>query len=149
MTAASFPAMTPAISPAEMAALHGLCFTTPRPWSVAEITEVLASPHSFALTAPGGFLLGRVVAGEAEVLTIAVHPDQRRAGLGRGLVLRFVDEARARGGESAFLEVAEGNEAARALYGACGFQPAGRRRAYYHHPDGRAEDALILVRSLM
>jgi ribosomal-protein-alanine N-acetyltransferase len=109
----------------------------------------LASPLVFALTRPGAFLLGRVVAGEAELLTIAVHPDQRRAGLGGALVGAFLTEAAARGGESAFLEVAEGNAAARALYAACGFAPAGRRRGYYHRPDGASEDALILVRSLM
>jgi ribosomal-protein-alanine N-acetyltransferase len=137
------------MTPAEMAALHAHCFTTPRPWSEAEIAELLASPLVFALTRPGAFLLGRVVAGEAELLTIAVDPDQRRAGLGGALVGAFLTEAVARGGESAFLEVAEGNTAARALYTACGFAPAGRRRDYYHRPDGASEDALILVRSLM
>lgn len=137
------------MTPAEMAALHARSFTTPRPWSEAEITDLLASPLVFALSRPGAFLLGRVVAGEAELLTIAVHPDQRRAGLGGALVGAFPTEAAARGGESAFLEVAEGNIAARALYAACGFAPAGRRRGYYHRPDGASEDALILVRSLM
>lgn len=137
------------MTPAEMAALHARSFTTPRPWSEAEITALLASPLVFALTRPGAFLLGRVVAGEAELLTIAVHPNQRRAGLGGALVAAFLTESRARGGESAFLEVAEGNDAARALYAACGFAPAGRRRGYYHRPDGASEDALVLVRSLM
>ncbi|MFZ9199513.1 MAG: ribosomal protein S18-alanine N-acetyltransferase [Paracoccaceae bacterium] len=137
------------MTPAEMAALHARSFTTPRPWSEAEIDALLASPLVFALTRPGAFLLGRVVAGEAELLTIAVHPDQRRAGLGGALVDAFVTEARARGGESAFLEVAASNTAARALYANCGFAPAGRRRGYYHRPDGTSEDALVLVRSLM
>jgi ribosomal-protein-alanine N-acetyltransferase len=137
------------MTPAEMAALHARSFTTPRPWSEAEITALLASPLVFALTRPGAFLLGRVVAGEAELLTIAVHPDQRRAGLGGALVAAFLTESRARGGESAFLEVAEANTAARALYAACGFASAGRRRGYYHRPDGASEDALVLVRSLM
>ena len=137
------------MTPAEMAALHARSFSTPRPWSEAEITELLASPLVFALTRPGAFLLGRVVAGEAELLTIAVHPDQRRSGLGGALVDAFVTEARARGGESAFLEVAASNTAARALYANCGFAPAGRRRGYYHRPDGTSEDALVLVRSLM
>ena len=137
------------MTPAKMAALHARSFTTPRPWSEAEIDALLASPLVFALTRPGAFLLGRVVAGEAELLTIAVHPDQRRAGLGGALVDAFVTEARARGGESAFLEVAASNTAARALYANCGFAPAGRRRGYYHRPDGTSEDALVLVRSLM
>lgn len=142
--------MPPAtMTPAEMAALHAATFITPRPWSEADIGELLASPFVFALQEPGGFLLGRVVAGEAELLTLAVAPDQRRAGIGRRLVQAFLTEARRRGGESAFLEVAEPNAPARALYSGCGFQPAGRRRGYYHRPDGGQEDALILVRSLM
>ena len=137
------------MTPAEMATLHAATFTTPRPWSQAEIENLLASPFAFALTEAGGFLLGRVVAGEAELLTVAVAPDQRRSGVGRRLVTAFLAEAARRGGESAFLEVAEPNAPARALYAACGFRPAGRRRAYYQPPDGGAEDALILVRTLV
>jgi ribosomal-protein-alanine N-acetyltransferase len=137
------------MTPAKMAALHGATFTTPRPWSEAEFAELLASPLCFALTEPGGFLLGRVVAGEAELLTLAVAADQRRRGIGAALVQAFLQESQARGADSAFLEVAEGNTPARALYAAAGFHPAGKRRSYYQRPDGGAEDALILVRSLI
>ena len=137
------------MTPAEMAALHGATFTTPRPWSEAEFTELLASPLCFALTEPGGLLLGRVVAGEAELLTLAVAADQRRRGIGAALVQAFLQEARARGADSAFLEVAAGNAPARGLYTAAGFHPAGKRRGYYQGPDGARDDALILVRSLM
>lgn len=136
------------MTPAAMASLHARAFTTPRPWSEAEIADLLASPLVFALHEAGGVLLGRVVAGEAELLTLAVAPEQRRAGLGRRLVTAFLAEAARRGAESVFLEVAEPNAPARALYAACGFRPAGRRRAYYQRPDGGAEDALILVRTL-
>lgn len=134
---------------ADMAALHAACFTTPRPWSEAEFADLLASPFCFALTEPGGLLLGRVVAGEAELLTIAVAAAQRRGGLGHRLTTGFLDTSRARGAESAFLEVAASNAPARALYAAAGFTPAGKRRGYYRHPDGTADDALILVRSLI
>lgn len=134
---------------AEMADVHAAAFTTPRPWSEAEIADLLASPLCFALTEPGGFLLGRVVAGEAELLTIAVSPDARRRGLGLTLAEGFLETARLRGAESAFLEVAASNLAARALYAAVGFTPAGKRRSYYQHPDGTTDDALILVRTLI
>lgn len=134
---------------ADMAALHAACFTTPRPWSEAEFADLLASPFCFALTEPGGLLLGRVVAGEAELLTIAVAATQRRGGLGHRLTTGFLDRSRALGAESAFLEVAASNAPARALYTAAGFTPAGKRRGYYRHPDGTADDALILVRSLI
>ena len=133
------------MTPAEMAALHAACFTTPRPWSETEIADLLASPFVFALTQPGGFLMGRVVAGEAELLTVAVAPNQRRQGIGAALVEQFLTQSRARGGESAFLEVAASNTAAQALYARHGFTQAGKRRAYYHAPDGTAQDALVLV----
>lgn len=140
--------MTRPLSPAEMARLHAACFTTPRPWTKAEFADLLSSPLCFALTEDGGLLLGRVVAGEAELLTIAVAQALRRNGLGRRLMQGFLDEAVARGADSAFLEVAASNLAAQALYRAMGFAEAGRRRGYYHSPAGGAEDALILVRSL-
>ena len=88
------------------------------------------------------------MAGEAELLTIAVLPEARRLGLGRRLVGRFIYQARLRGADSACLEVAEDNADARALYLAAGFAEAGRRRGYYRTPEGKAVDALVLVRSL-
>jgi [ribosomal protein S18]-alanine N-acetyltransferase len=137
------------MTPAELATLHARAFTTPRPWSEAEFASLLTDPLAFLLVeGDAAFLLGRAVAGEAELLTIAVAPEARRLGLGRKLVGRFIYQARLRGAESAFLEVAEDNIAARALYRASGFTEAGRRRGYYRTPQGTAVDALVLVRSL-
>jgi ribosomal-protein-alanine N-acetyltransferase len=136
------------MTPADMAAIHAACFTMPRPWSAAEIAGLLDSPFSFAIKAQGGFLLGRVVAGEAELLTVAVDPAARRQGIGTGLVRAFLDEAAARGGESIFLEVAEFNTAARAVYARAGFVETARRRGYYHAPDGRSVDAVIMARAI-
>lgn len=136
------------MTPDELAALHARCFTTPRPWTAAEIAGLLADPLCFTLEDAQGFLMGRVVAGEAELLTLAVDPLARRQGTGRRLVQGFLAEAARRGAESAFLEVAFGNAAARALYAAQGFAEAGTRRGYYHRPDGSREDALILVRAI-
>lgn len=126
-----------------MAALHAACFTLPAPWSEAEFASTLASRFVFVLERQHGFLLGQVVAGEAELLTIAVDPQARRQGIGRSLVEGFLQEARTRGAESAFLEVSEANPGARALYEACGFATTGRRRGYYRAP-GRVEDAILM-----
>ncbi len=137
------------MTPAALATLHARAFTTPRPWGEAEFAASISDPLVFLLVeGDAGFLLGRAVAGEAELLTLAVAPEARRLGLGRRLVGRFVYQARLRGAESAFLEVAEDNAAARGLYLAAGFSDAGRRRGYYRAPDGRAVDALVLTRSL-
>lgn len=132
----------------EMARLHAAAFTMPRPWSAAEIAGALADPFGIALVEPQGFLLGRLVAGEAEILTLAVDPVARRQGIGARLVRRFVEEMRDRGAESAFLEVAATNLAAQSLYAQAGFLPRGRRKEYYRDAVGRAVDALVLVSGL-
>lgn len=129
---------------ANMAALHAACFTTPRPWTGEEIASLLASPHVFALFAPSGFLLGRAVADEAELLTLAIDPAARRQGQARDLVARFLDRARICAAQTAFLEVTADNTAAIALYHACGFRPAGLRRAYYHRVGAAALDAVVM-----
>ena len=119
--------------------LHARAFTTPRPWSEAEFASLTADPFAFLLVeGDAGFLLGRVVAGEAELLTLAVAPEARGRGLGRRLVSRFLYQARLRGAEVAFLEVAEDNAPAQAVYQSAGFVCAGRRRGYFHKPVGRA-----------
>lgn len=134
---------------AQLAALHARCFGTPRPWTEAEFAGFLADPLAFLLVeGDAGLLLGRAVAGEAELLTIAVAPEARRRGLGRKLMARFLYQARLRGAETAFLEVAADNAPAIALYTAAGFTPTGRRRGYYHPPQGQPVDALVLRRVL-
>ncbi len=137
------------MTPEALAALHGRCFVTPRPWDAAEFTDFLADPLCFLLVeGDAGFLLGRVAAGEAELLTIAVAPEARGRGLGRKLLARFIYQARLRAAESAFLEVAEDNAAARHLYRIAGFGESGRRKGYYYAPDGRRTDAMVMVRKL-
>jgi len=137
------------MTPAALAALHARCFTTPRPWSEAEFADFLADPLAFLLIeGDAGFLLGRVVAGEAELLTLAVAPEARRRGLGRKLLARFIYQARLRAAETAFLEVAIDNAAARNLYLASGFGESGRRKGYYYARDGTRSDALVMVRAL-
>lgn len=136
------------MTPAAMAALHARCFTTPRPWTAAEFAALLAEPPVFATLAETGFALGRVVADEAELLTIAVAPEARRQGEGRALLDGFLRTARARGAETAFLEAAADNAAALALYRWSGFAEAGRRRGYYHSPGNPPVDALVMVKSL-
>jgi ribosomal-protein-alanine N-acetyltransferase len=128
---------------AHLAALHAEAFEAP--WDEASLSALLASPGVFSVEEPDGFILIRVVADEAEILTLAVRPSARRAGLGGRLVDAAVVRAAALGAERMFLEVAEGNAAARALYARTGFAGAGRRRGYYARADGSREDALILA----
>ena len=145
MTAADVPSAD--LSPDHTAAIHAARFTTPRPWSAKDIADTLDSPFAFLLTAAQGFLIGRCVAGEAELLTLAVAPAARQAGVGGQLVDRFLTESAARGAESAFLEVSEQNPTAQRLYARKGFVPQGKRARYYQTPDGGRVDAIILVRA--
>lgn len=140
--------MTGPTDPAELAAIHAESFTVPRPWGAEEIAATLDQPGSFLLTAADGFLIGRAIAGEAELLTLAVRPSGRRRGTGATLVAAFLDAARARDAGRAFLEVSADNDAARALYLGAGFAEAGRRRGYYRPPAGGAVDAVVMTRDL-
>jgi [ribosomal protein S18]-alanine N-acetyltransferase len=134
------------MTPAELAHFHAEAFTSARPWSEAEFASLLGGPGVVLVCAPKGFLLGRALAGEAEILTIAVAEGSRRQGIGSGLLRGFLTEAAALGAETVFLEVAEENAAALALYHRMGFAEVGRRRAYYLLSDGRRTDALVLRR---
>jgi len=137
------------VTPETLAALHARCFKTPPPWSAQDFAACLADPLAFLLVeGDAGFLLGRAVAGEAELLTLAVAPEARRRGLGRKLLARFQYQASLRGAERAFLEVSAENVPAIALYESTGFARVGRRRGYYQTPSGQRIDALVLARDL-
>lgn len=136
------------MTPAALARLHAAAFTTPRPWTAAEFAAFLTDPRYFLLAESAGFLLGSTVAGEAELLTLAVEPAMRRQGVARRLLAGFLSQAALRGATLAFLEVSADNGAALALYDSAGFRPVGRRKAYYLAPDGQRIDAVVLRRAL-
>ena len=130
-----------------LAALHAAAFDAP--WDAAALAALLAQSGAILAVEPGeGFILLRAVADEAEVLTLAVRPEARRKGLGRRLVEAGAVQAAAWGAERVFLEVADDNAAALALYARCGFREVGRRRGYYARPDGTRRDALLLALNL-
>lgn len=93
-----------------------------------------------------GFSLSRIVAGEAELLLLAVRRSHRGRGVGRLLLERFLNDARLRGAERLHLEVRDGNPAVN-LYLQAGFTIVGQRRSYYSGRDGQHYDALTLARS--
>ncbi len=133
----------------EMAALHARAFAGQgRAWSAQEFADLLENAHVFSVGGTRSFAVGRVVADEAELLTIATDPQMQGQGLGRACLLRYESLAVAKGATSFFLEVADDNAPALALYRRAGYQEAARRRGYYHVPDGRRLDALILRKTL-
>lgn len=96
-----------------------------------------------------GFVLWRVAADEAEILSLAVEHAFRQRGHAHRLLQAAQIEAAARGARTMFLEVAEDNHPARALYQSLGFSTAGRRPGYYARGDRPAMDALILSAPLL
>jgi ribosomal-protein-alanine N-acetyltransferase len=89
--------------------------------------------------------MGRYVADEGEILTIAIDPTCRRQGLGRLLLQSALNQMSAGGARTVWLEVRTSNVAARMMYLGSGFVAAGVRRGYYRRP---TEDALILKREI-
>ena len=135
---------------AAMAQVHAASFAAG--WSAAEIRRFAADPGGFALVADdageaAGFILCRVVAGEAEVLTLAVRPELRR----RGLAMALREAALALAAPTAgamLLEVAADNPGALALYARAGFRTVGRRAGYYARTGAPAVDAIVMRRVL-
>lgn len=134
-------AFDPAADTASLAALHAVSF--PDPWDSAAIAALLATPGTFALHAHDGFVLARVAAEEAEILTLAVAPAARGRGLGRALLQAAIRKAHAMGARTMFLEVGVENPSALALYAGLGFVRVGLRKAYLY-----GKDALVLRLSL-
>lgn len=131
-----------------LAVLHAEAFPTAA-WDGPSLNQLLCQPGVSGLVAslggdPAGFILLRQAGEEAEVLTLAVRPAFARRGVGRALLSAALSALSRAGVHRLVLEVAEANEAARALYGAFGFAEIGRRRSYY----GPGQDALVLARTL-
>jgi ribosomal-protein-alanine N-acetyltransferase len=133
-----------------LAVLHAASFY--RPWSDGEFAEMLCDRNIVAHRATiahmvVGFILSRMVAGEAEILSTAVAASQRGKGLGRQLLDLHLRRLAGLGVRAVFLEVAEDNLSARALYRRAGFRDVGRRDGYY--APGKGSAALVLRRDLV
>ncbi len=125
-----------------MAQIHEQAFD--HPWSHDSFDALLGETGAGALIAgQEGFILWRTVAGEAEILTLAVVPSVRRRGLARALLTEACKRARRDGAEAMFLEVSDQNAAAVALYDGAGFARAGLRRGYYASLSP-PQDALVM-----
>jgi len=137
------------MTPDKLAALHAKCFEMPRPWTAGEFASLLNTKGVFLQSIPAGFALGREIAGETELLTLAVDPTHQRHGNGKLLLTQFETEAHKRGATVVFLEVAANNTAARGLYGSTGYRESGCRANYYTPPAGPKIDAILLRKHLI
>ncbi len=136
------------MTPEAMAAIYAAAFHHSRAWSSAEISDMLASRLTFAIEGDVGFALGRVIADEAELLTIAVDPAHQSKGLGHILLTQFEAESKLRGAGWVHLEVAQDNTAALALYTRAGYEICGERPSYYSRPNGEQITASLMKKAL-
>jgi ribosomal-protein-alanine N-acetyltransferase len=147
----------PAVSPAgvqdaaSLAALHAAAFQ--RGWSAEEFERLLIERNVIADRAMSGsrlagFVISRLAADQAEILSIAVAAPYRRHGLARRLLDVHMRRLVAYGITSLFLEVDDRNVPARRLYAGFGFGEVGRRESYYVESGHNAGAALVLRRDL-
>lgn len=92
-----------------------------------------------------GYCVWQEVADEVHVHNVGIASGLRRQGLGRRMLAACLGLAARRGAARAFLDVREGNQAARELYRRLGFRESGRRPRYYAEPQ---ENAIVMELSL-
>lgn len=136
--------------------IHGSAFN--RGWSDAEFESLLVQPGVQALLAcyrnragreaAAGFILYRLAADEAEILSVAVRPDFRRRGIGRMLIEEATRHVYREGARDIHLEVEGTNVAAIALYRGVEFRESGRRSGYYAQGRETPGGALVMLRQL-
>lgn len=141
----------------EIAELHAVAF--PRGWSGAEFANLASQRGVHVLVARqvgapesgiAAFNLVRQSGEEAEILSIAVDPKFRRAGLGDQLMREAILRLRSERVPKLFLEVDATNVAAVHLYEKLGFGVVGTRPGYYRKisPLDPSDQATALVMRL-
>lgn len=135
----------------DLSAIHGAAFA--HTWSADDFAALLGERSVFALgltrgtvfgRRPVGFVLVRIAADEAEILTIAVRPGHRRCGYGRRLMEEALRRLYGAGVAACFLEVDRANAAATGLYRALGFEVVGERPNYYRSGSPGDGSALVM-----
>jgi ribosomal-protein-alanine N-acetyltransferase len=136
--------------------IHASAFR--RGWSEAEFEAFLVQPGLHALIAlyrgkfgsrmAAGFILVRLAADEAEVLSVAVRPEYRRRGIGRLLLEEALRHLYREGAQRIHLEVEDANAAAIGLYKRLEFKESGKRAGYYAQGRDKPAGALVMLRQL-
>ena len=136
----------------ELVSLEEVCFAAP--WSRKSFeAELHGNPFSQILVVPGpmgassgspllAYICVWVIFEEIRFLNLAVHPQFRRRGLAKQLILQAlrigVDQGCCRG----MLEVRHSNQTARMLYESFNFKEYATRNSYYTNP---TEDAILMT----
>ena len=140
------------VSPAQiddypfLAKIHGQGFDSA--WNEDELVSSVAAKGTSCLVAnirgkgnkgPKGFLLLRALAGQSEILTLAIDREYRRRGMARALMGHAIRQLQAERIAQLFLEVSESNVAALNLYRSLKFKQISRRKSYYKSRSVRSD----------
>lgn len=115
-------------------------------WSGESFEKLQMSEGFLALVSEmagsvSGFVCGRQMADEGEILNLAVRRENRKKGEGRALLSAALEKLQKGGVRRVYLEVRESNTTAIAFYQKQGFSIMGRRPGYYREP----EEAAVLM----
>lgn len=131
----------------EVAQIEQISFSDP--WSVESLELMLGEQAMGLVALEDGRVLGYVgmmcVLDEGQIINVATHPDARRRGVGRSLMIAIEQSAKERGIVFLSLEVRESNAAARSLYSSLGWVECGIRKNFYSKP---TENACIMTKSI-
>lgn len=152
-----FAAASVSVEPANLrdaprlAQLHRESFH--RGWGTDEFEQILVERNSLAHrlrrgNSTIGFIVSRIAADEAEILSVAVAPEYRGRGYSRDLLRTHLGHLAGHGLKTVFLEVGENNRPARSLYQRAGFRVVGRRERYYKDAGGDQLNAVVMQRDL-
>ena len=125
----------------QLSNLHAKCFPE-KPWTASDFADLKKSGCE-VIASQSGFIVWRVVMDEAELISIGVEPHARKTGIATAMLGIMDGELRKNGVKKVFLEVAENNHPARALYEQNGYKQVGIRPKYY---DGI--DAILMSKDL-
>ncbi|MBC8318975.1 MAG: ribosomal protein S18-alanine N-acetyltransferase [Desulfobulbaceae bacterium] len=110
-----------------------------------EMSQTIGWQYVAASSALLGYICGRSVLDEAEIVKIAVKRDARRTGVATRLLVYSLEKVFQKGVRTCYLEVRSSNTAARSFYEKNDFVVTGVRKNYYVSP---REDAVMMAKAL-
>ena len=125
---------------AQIFSIETACFS--QPWSLESLQgDICENDLAYYIVAEeDGVIVGycgiHIISDEGHIMNVAVSPENRSRGIGRGLIETLMVQT---GLDYYTLEVRASNETAIRLYNKMGFSVFGRRPKYYGD-----EDALIM-----
>jgi ribosomal-protein-alanine N-acetyltransferase len=133
-----------------LADIHGRCFDDG--WSVRDFQEILSQDVFFGFLGSekkiaAGFIVGKMVCDEIEIITFCVLPEFRNRGVGKTLIAEIENQARNNSVKKIFLEVSENNAPAKKIYERLGYAEISKRFAYYRTKNGDS-DALVMQKNI-